>query len=192
MANNNDSLMTADKFNEKMSEWGLKVSTQAKAVIEASTHSDAPRFRDGSKNKKLSTTVESKVKIGPDGWAKWIGFSFIRSGIWLAYGVGRGWVMQNGQLVQGSRVKKGGQLYMNLKKKGYSGKDMRKYVVRDKNRINAKPRTPVDWLDHVIKNNMQEVADINGEYFGDKAAEKILESFDRMTIRKGYTEIEVK
>ena len=191
MADNN--LMTAEQFNDRMAEWGEKVASQAKAVIAANTHSDAPRFRNSSKNKKLEDTIKASVRLGDDGIARWIGFSFIRAGVWVAYGVGRGWVRQNGQLVQGHRVKQGGQLYNQLKKKGYSRKDIGKYVVRSKERkTRVQPRTPLDWLDKVIADNINEVADINAEFFGDAAMRKVLDQFDRMTIRKNYTEIEIR
>ena len=187
-----DGLMTADDFNRRMEEWGDKVVGQAKVVINSNTHSGAPRFKDNTKNKKLVDTLKSNVRLGDDGIAKWIGFSFIKSGVWLAYGVGRGWVMQNGTLVQGSRVKQGDNMYQQLKKKGYTNRDIGKYVVRNGSRTKSVARNPIDWLDSVIEDNIQEVADINGDFFGDIAILKVLNQFDRMTIKKRYTEIEVR
>ena len=188
----NDNLMTAQQFNDKMQAWGDKVVSQAKAVVNAKTHSGAPKFKDAAKNKKLVDTLKASVKLGDDGIAKWIGFKFIKTGVWLPYGVGRGWVMQDGKLVQGSRVKKDSDIYRQLKKKGYSSKELKKYVVRRDAKSNVIPRSPVDWLDAVIENNMQEVADINGEFFGDSAVAKVLSQLDRITIKKNYTEIEIR
>ena len=72
----------------------------------------------------------------------------------VAYGVGRGWNRRKDGSVQ----------------------------VTAKN--SKKPRTPKDWLDSVIESHIQDLGDIVGEYYGDKAMQSLLAQFDRIKINK--------
>lgn len=45
-------------------------------------------------------------------------------------------------------------------------------------------RKPVDFIDGVINQHITELADISGEYYGDKAFKKILKDFDKLKIQK--------
>ena len=101
-------------------------------------------------------------------------------GVFVHYGVGRGWIRQGGTLVRGSRVKKGSVLEAQLKQRGYNSKDIKKYVVPASG---GKGRHPVDWFDSVLRAEIQELADIAGEFYGDKAMERLEEMLSRMTLK---------
>ena len=45
-------------------------------------------------------------------------------------------------------------------------------------------RRPVDWLDNNIEQQIQGLADIAADYYGDNAARDVLEQIDRVTIAK--------
>lgn len=47
-------------------------------------------------------------------------------------------------------------------------------------------RTPLPWLDPPIVENIESLADLSGEYYGDQALKKVLQKFDRITIEKRY------
>ena len=85
-------------------------------------------------------------------------------------------------MVRGSRVKKGSEFEAQLKKKGYSRKDIKTYVVEGSG--SGHERKPVDWFDSVIKSHMDELATIAQEYYGEYSQEKLAEMIDRMTIGK--------
>jgi len=70
----------------------------------------------------------------------------------------------------------------HLKSKGYSRRDIRKYVVGGS--ASGHERKPVDWFDSVLKQHMEELAAIAQEYYGDYSQEKLAEMIDRMTIGK--------
>lgn len=187
-----DNLMTVEQFNAKMLAWGNKVVAQAKSTVNAKTHSGAPRYKDSKLNVKLVDSLAVKTSKDDLGVTKWISFRFNRSGVFLAYGVGRGWVREGGFVVRGSRTHEGDAIWQHLRQNGYSNKDIRSYVVRvpeEKKRQNT--RNPLDWLDKAILDNIEEVANVNGDFFGDRAAKKILDQFDKMTITKNYSGITV-
>ena len=79
----------------------------------------------GTLEKKLTVRVRENIREANH----FIGFNFKKYGVFVAYGVGRGWVRQGDTVVRGSRVKKGSDLEKQLKSKGYSRKDIRDYVV---------------------------------------------------------------
>ena len=47
-------------------------------------------------------------------------------------------------------------------------------------------RTPLPWLDPPIVQNIDRLADLSGEYYGDEALRKVLEKFNKITIEKRY------
>lgn len=45
-------------------------------------------------------------------------------------------------------------------------------------------RRPVDWLDTNIDKNLNELADIAGDYYGDASSQHVLDELDRISIVK--------
>ena len=135
-----------------------------------------------------SGTLEKKLKVSVKESRRdsnhYIGFNFRRYGVFVAYGVGRGWIRQGGAVVRGSRVKKGSDLEKQLRSKGYSRKDISSYVVGGSS--SSEGRKPVDWFDSVLLSHMEELAAIAQEYYGEYCLEEIGNMFNRATIQKNY------
>ena len=129
----------------------------------------------------LKKQMKVQVRENKKESSHWIGFKFPRYGVFVHYGVGRGWVRSGGAVVRGSKVKKGSELWHQLKKRGYSRQDLSSYVVPGKG---GKSREPVDWFDSVLKAHIEELADVATDYYGDNALEQLSEMLDRMTIGK--------
>ena len=164
--------MTEEEFEKLLLSWGEMVRNDMRLRLGA-THSSG----DLAKNIKVSVGESQKTST------KYAAFNFNRYGVFVAYGVGRGWIRKGGQTVRGMKVKKGSELAEQLKKRGYSNRDIRSYVTGG-----GKPRKPVDWFDSVLMDNVEMLADLASEYYGDYSMEQMLEKLDeminRMTIRK--------
>ena len=71
-----------------------------------------------------------------------------------------------------------------LIKKGYSHAEIKKQKYQTQVGTFTVLRKPVDFIDGVINRHITELADISGEYYGDKAFKKILKDFDKLKIQK--------
>lgn len=150
--NGNAPGMTAEEFNQRVKAWGETVRSRSlgSLVAETNVYSSGLRAR-----LKAATNTDSG-----DGLAHAVAFKFLRYGVFVAYGVGNGYIRQGGRVVRGSH---------------------------DPNRIVTPGpirRRPVDWLDNNIEQQIQELADIAADYYGDNAARDVLEQIDRVTIAK--------
>lgn len=47
-------------------------------------------------------------------------------------------------------------------------------------------RTPLPWLDPPIEKNIDDLADLSAEFYGDEALRAVLEDFRKMMIDKNY------
>ncbi len=70
-------------------------------------------------------------------------------------------------------------------KQGFSEYRIRRSRVIDDHYGEIK-RSALPWLDPPILRNINDLADISGEFYGDQALKKVLEKFDVITIEKGY------
>lgn len=150
--NGNAPGMTAEEFNQRVKAWGETVRSRSLGSLIAETQVYSGDLRG---RLKAATNVERD-----DGLAHAVAFKFVRYGVFVAYGVGNGYIRQGGRVVRGSH---------------------------DPNRI-VMPgpirRRPVDWLDNNIEQQIQGLADIAADYYGDNAARDVLEQIDRVTIVK--------
>lgn len=148
----NASIMSANEFNQRVKDWGETVRSRSLGTLVAETNVYSGELR--SRLKSATNTARD------DGLAHAVAFKFLRYGVFVAYGVGNGYIRQGGRVVRGSH---------------------------DPNR-NVKPgpirRRPVDWLDCNIEQQIQGLADIAADYYGDNAARDVLEQIDRVTIAK--------
>lgn len=148
----NASIMSANEFNQRVKDWGETVRSRSLGTLVAETNVYSGELR--SRLKFATNTARD------DGLAHAVAFKFLRYGVFVAYGVGNGYIRQGGRVVRGSH---------------------------DPNR-NVKPgpirRRPVDWLDCNIEQQIQGLADIAADYYGDNAARDVLEQIDRVTIAK--------
>ena len=148
----NASIMSANEFNQRVKDWGETVRSRSLGTLVAETNVYSGELR--SRLKSATNTARD------DGLAHAVAFKFLRYGVFVAYGVGNGYIRQGGRVVRGSH---------------------------DPNR-NVKPgpirRRPVDWLDCNIEQQIQGLADIAADYYGDNAARDVLEQIDRVSIAK--------
>ena len=163
--------MTQEEFELRLQVWAETARSHMQGKISSGTHGSG----------KLSKDIKIKVKENRDGSGHSIGFNFKKYGVFVHYGVGRGWIRQGGTLVRGSRVKKGSVLEAQLKQRGYNSKDIKKYVV---SASGGKGRKPVDWFDSVLRAEIQELANIAEEFYGDNALKRLEEMLSRMTLEK--------
>ena len=144
--------MTAEEFNQRVKAWGDTVRSRSLGTLIAET-----QVYSGDLRGRLKAAVNT---ARDDGLAHAVAFKFVRYGVFVAYGVGNGYIRHNGRVVRGSH---------------------------DPNR-HVKPgpirRRPVDWLDKNVEQQMQHLADIAADYYGDQAAQNVLEQIDRVTIVK--------
>lgn len=113
-----DKLMTIDEFTTRLKAWGMEVKSAANTNLSV-THGSGELSR---------MKVSASYNRSKDYHA--VSFKFPRHGVFLEYGVGRGWISQNGKVVRGSHTHKGDAIYNQLLSKGYSGKEIRGYVVQ--------------------------------------------------------------
>ena len=176
-AQDQDRLMDAQEFNRRVKAWGDKVRAESHGALTSMT-----KVYSG----KLRSRLKDIVSLGKDdGVAKWVGFRFERYGVFVSYGVGRGWIRQGDTVVRARRVHEGEEIYTQLHNKGYSKKEIAQYSIPLS--TPAKPRVPKNWLDPMIDRHIAELADIAGEYYGDESLRHVLEEFDRMRIVKKTT-----
>lgn len=146
---NDTNQMTTEEFNTAVNKWAKTVEAKAKGKISVSTATYTGELLRGMK---------SALKYSREGFeARSVSFKFAQHGVFIAYGVGRGWQRSKDGSVQ----------------------------VTAKN--SKKPRTLKDWIDSVIEENLPALGDIVGEYYGDKAMKSLLDQFDRIKINKTRT-----
>lgn len=173
MEEDNDNLMTAAEFDNRLKAWSESVRNMAAGKISAGTHGT------GALAGRLRTFIGSD-----DPESRYVKFNFPRYGVFVAYGVGRGWIKKGDSVVRGSRIHKGTELYAQYLQKGYTSKQISKVALKRSG--SDKTRKPLDWFDSVIIRKMEEVANIAQQYYGDKTMARVLDQINSMTIRKNY------
>lgn len=152
MADVNPTPITADEFNQRVKQWGDTVRSRSLGTLVAET-----QVYSGNLRSRLKSAVNTSRD---DGLAHAVAFKFLRYGVFVAYGVGNGYIRLNGKVVRGSH-------------------DPNRHVPPGPIR-----RRPVDWLDKNVDNNIQDLADIAADYYGDQAAQGVLDQLNRVTIVK--------
>lgn len=174
-------LMTVDEFNQKVTKWAMNIRSQSRSTL-----SQTKGF--GKLRVMLAQFVD---KLSADSPVYKVRFDFPRYGVFRAYGVGRGYVMINGAVVRGYRVRS--EKEIRLKKFGTEAAEMMKrgYITREVNKAKKAlrtgtniERTPLDWIDNHIQQNVQELADLVQNYYGDRALQQMIKNFDRIKIKK--------
>lgn len=148
----NPQSITADEFNQRVKQWGDTVRSRSLGTLVAET-----QVYSGNLRSRLKSAVNT---ARDDGLAHAVAFKFLRYGVFVAYGVGNGYIRLNGKVVRGSH-------------------DPNRHVPPGPIR-----RRPVDWLDKNVDNNIQDLADIAADYYGDQAAQGVLDQLKRVTIVK--------
>lgn len=161
--------MTDSEFNLAVRKWARKVKNEANQALSAKTKSSGELNRSVRFSQKFYRGVTERI-----------GFDFVKHGIFVQYGAGRGYIVKNGVLQRGYRASKD-QIAILLQR-GFSLQDARavKYTIN-----NARiKRKPVDWLNKPINGNIEKLADICQAYYGDKTMEHLLNNYDHLLIGK--------
>lgn len=175
--------MTVQEFNLQMAKWALKVRRSAKQTLGTQTHGS------GLLGLKLSQFVD---KLSTQDPAYKIKFQFDRYGVFRAYGAGRGYVIVNGQIVRGTRIRTEREIRLRkwndaasrFVQKGFTIAQvnrMKSYSLEDGRTIH---RHPLDWIDVHINASINELADKVGEFYGDDAVKQLVDNFSKMRIVK--------
>lgn len=165
--------MTKEEFEGVIREWAKEARSEMRSILRAKTHGKGELS-------KISVTVGEDKKTT----SHYAGFKILRYGVFVAYGVGRGWIRQNGKVVRGSRVKKYSEMWYQMRKKGYTSAEISKHAVGGST---GEGRKPVDWFDSVLIKKIGLLADVAADYYGDYSQEQMLDILNRATIKKNYT-----
>ena len=111
-----------------------------------------------------------------------LAFRFDPYGVFVHYGVGRGYVRENGIVKRGFRAVSNSIIYNKLYNDGYSTADLRKkkYVTSSQ----EIKRNPVDFIDRYIDENIDALAKLAQDFYGDLAYKDVLQKFDKIKINR--------
>lgn len=168
--------MRAETFNRGVERWTWEVRNASVNILRRTKSTG--RLRNELKARLLTDRERGPAYVG-------LGFRFWRYGAFREYGAGRGYIVKDGIIMKGHSAwadkKKRGEL-RSLRVSEYRIRRMRTVdehyaVIR---------RSPLPWLDPPIIQNIDRLADLSGEYYGDEALYKVLEKFNKITIEKRY------
>lgn len=173
-----DRLLSVSDFNGLVRNWAVRVQLSASSTLSSSTHASGRLLRS------LANFVDENDKTNA---AYKVKFQFERYGVFRAYGVGRGYVRYNGVLTRGYRLKtrlnfdEWQNVVDRSLKQGMKSKEINALKAVD---LGTVKRFPLDWIDRHLNSNLNGLADIVQEFYGDKAVKQVLESFDNIKINK--------
>lgn len=173
-----DNLLTVEDFNSLVRQWSQQVKAQSSSTLKSGTHSTGELLSSFNAFTDLDSKTKAIYKVK---------FGFNRYGVFRAYGVGRGYVRYNGVLQRGFRLK----TYSTFKQwqsivessldQGMKSKEINALKAVN---IGELKRKPLDWLDSHLTSNLNSLADIVQNYYGDVAAKCVLESLNSLKINK--------
>lgn len=179
MEDSTPKLMTATEFNASVKSWTTLVRGRAVRNLHSKANRTSKEWRK-RKTPKLGNSLDGDFRdfnnliVG-------IRFTFERHGVFLHYGVGRGYIKQGDSVVRGRKLSRAEKNYQRLR--GYSRKDTENMKIAYDGSHSVR-RQRVDWLDVEIRSGIKSLADIAQEFHGDKAMAKVLQTLDRITIDK--------
>ena len=179
---NEEPLLTVEQFNNQVTKWTLVVKSKAKRTLSGQTHASG----------HLALHIDKFVdKLSDHDPAYKVKFNFPRYGVYLAYGAGRGYVIINGQPVRGYRVRSDREIRKKVFGAEASEMLKRGHLMRDVNTAKKiltddlrRARTPLDWIDRHINADIDELADLVQEFYGDEALRQMLEDLPKLKIKK--------
>lgn len=173
---NENQLKTPRQFNKEVTGWTRKVQGISVHILQRTFASG--KLRNELKARFLKDREGGPAYIG-------LGFRFWKYGVYREYGAGRGYIVKDGVIMRGRS-----EWYDKKTREKWLRKGLSEYRIRrmrkpdDWERYSVVYRTPLPWLDPPITDNIDELADISGEYYGDLALKKVLENFPKITIGK--------
>lgn len=167
-------LKTPRQFNKEVAGWTKKVRGISVHILQRTNGSG--RLRNELQARLLKDREGGPAYVG-------LGFRFWKYGVYREYGAGRGYIVKDGVIMRGRSEWYDKGKRQKLLDKGYSEYRIRRMRKPDDwERYSIIYRTPLPWLDPPITQNIEELADISGEYYGDLALKKILNTFTKITI----------
>ena len=175
-------------FNVSVKGWARDVRrTLAKQAREAPKHNT--KESENRKTPKLAKSISVGFKKSY-GAISQISFSFARHGLFIHYGVGRGYILEGNKVKYGRRLQ--GDEVGRLLNRGYSRKEIAKMRFRYKDEGENK-REPIDWFDVEIRKGMKWLAEYAGDFYGEKAMNAIVEQIEKpLPIFTKYVKIKPK
>lgn len=168
-------LMSPEKYNKGVAKWAQKVRNASVNILQR-THGRGALSK-GLRRRLLDDREGGPAYVG-------VGFRFYRYGAYREYGAGRGYIVKDGIIVRGHSAwsdKKNRQELLDARVSKYHIQRMRTEEPYGKYAIIK--RSPLHWLDPPIDQNIQELAELSGEYYGDYALKKVLEKLPRLKIK---------
>ena len=159
--------ITVDEFNRQVKEWTYQVRGRSQKRLRDATTGEA----SGKGLRSISPSFKSSY-----GEIFSTGFKFAYYLVHIHYGVGRGYIRQNGIVVRGHKSD-------NDKHRMYRGKPARQWkdYTTDHRPV---ARYGFDWMDIEIKKNIDWLADLAAEYHGDKVAQQVVQQSSKLLIEK--------
>lgn len=137
-------------FNKDVSRWNQRFEDRLKLRIRS--------LSQQGKGDLLRSLYGRTYRM--DGEIDRIGYVFDRHGVFWQKGVGRGYVMRNGMVVRGEKVKIGRNIHdKRTDFRAVSGQILRK---------------PEDWFNGLLYKNVEELADIVVEHYADRVVNATL------------------
>ena len=159
--------ITVEQFNKQVKDWTFQVRGRARSRLRQATTGES----SGKGQRTLSPSFKSSF-----GEIYSTGFKFSYYLVFVHFGVGRGYIRKNGNVVRGHRGD-------NDKYRMYRGKPAKtwKEYTGDHRPV---ARHGFDWLDIEVRNNVERLADIAASYHGDKAAQAVIKDTNKLLIDK--------
>lgn len=171
-----EKLLTVVEFNNRVSDWATKVRLSSLRILQKTKASG-----------KLSEELKSRFLRDKEGGQAFlgVGFRFWKYGAYREYGAGRGYIVKDGVIMKGHSAWKNLAQREKLRRQGYSEYRIRRMRTIEEHYAEIR-RFPLPWLDPPIHRNIEELADISAEFYGDEALRAVLEDFNKMMIDKRY------
>lgn len=167
--------ISVEEFNEGVRSWTISTRRSIRGNLSSKVKGESKEWK-GRKTQKLSQslTYALRKRLGE---TFGIRFNFERHGVFLHYGVGRGYVKTGTGVSRGSRFSDD-QIGQQMKR-GYTRREAMKMKNVHSGSIDRKP---VDWFNSEIDKNMSSLADIAVEYHGDEVLKQIVEVNEKARI----------
>lgn len=173
-----EKLLSVEEFNALVRKWSQQVKMSSSGTLSSNTHAS------GKLLQSLQDFVDTNDKTKA---AYKVKFRFERYGVFRAYGVGRGYVRYNGVVKRGYRLKtvldyaSWEKVVKRSLQQGMKSKEIN--ALKEYTEGNIR-RTPLDWIDHHIESNINTLASSVQEFYGDRAMQAVLDSFNDIKINK--------
>ncbi|MFZ4412920.1 MAG: hypothetical protein ACOYOV_07540 [Bacteroidales bacterium] len=146
----NGRTVSLTEFNTLTAAWAVKV----KRFFAQNIKTEMSKEQSGKLLRSLTYYLKKS-----DGKINTVAFGFERYGVFQHYGVGRGYIHTPAGVIRGRRPGKKEKLYAKAKNRSMD------FVAYGSGSIK---RTPIDWFDGTVVNNISELADLVQEFFGDQ------------------------